>query len=154
MDREPVRGYLGEIGVDLHGRGTLVGDVGFMGLGGGTPSPFGTPWELEDGEAVRCLAEGFVQIARAPFRVLVSHSPPHGTRLDRGHAGQHFGSGPVREFLLAGSVNICVCGHVHESAGEDSLGGAACVNLGPFKDGNYALVTIDGGRAHVTRRTI
>src|SRR5271157_934453 len=44
MDRETVRGYLGELGVDLHARGTVVGGVGFMGLGGGTPSPFGTPW--------------------------------------------------------------------------------------------------------------
>ena len=154
MDLEPVRGYLGELGVDLHGRGTLVGDVGFMGLGGGTRSPFGTPWELEDGEAARCLAAGLAQITAASFRILVSHAPPHGTELDRGLAGQHFGSGPVREFLLSGSVNFCVCGHVHESAGEDSLGGAPCVNLGPFKHGNYALVTIDGGRAYVTRRTI
>ncbi len=154
MDRQTVRGYLGELGVDLHARGAAVEGVGFMGLGGGTRSPFGTPWELEDGEAARCLAAAFAQITAAPFKVLVSHAPPHGTNLDRGAAGQHFGSGPVREFLLRGSVNLCICGHIHESAGEDSLGGAQCVNLGPFKNGNYALVTIDGGGALVKRRTI
>ena len=154
MDRETARGYLGELGVDLHARGIVIEGVGFMGLGGGTPSPFGTPWELDDAEAQRCLEAGRAQISDASFRVLVSHAPPRGTQLDRGFARQHVGSGPVRDFLLAGSVNLCICGHIHESAGEDSLGGAKCVNLGPFKDGNYALVTIDGGEAHVTRRTI
>ena len=153
MDRETARGYLGELGVDLHARGIVIEGVGFMGLGGGTPSPFGTPWELGDAEARRCLEAGRAQISGASFRVLVSHAPPHGTDLDRGVAGQHFGSVPVREFLLSGSVNLCICGHIHESAGEDSLGGAQCVNLGPFKNGNYAHVTIDGGGASVTRRT-
>ncbi|MGA2379854.1 MAG: metallophosphoesterase [Spirochaetia bacterium] len=153
MDRETARGYLGELGVDLHARGIVIEGVGFMGLGGGTPSPFGTPWELDDAEAQRCLEAGRAQISDASFRVLVSHAPPRGTQLDRGFARQHVGSGPVRDFLLAGSVNLCICGHIHESAGEDSLGGASCVNLGPFKNGNYALVTIDGGRAFVRRRT-
>jgi len=153
MDRETARGYLGELGVDLHARGIVIEGVGFMGLGGGTPSPFGTPWELDDAEAQRCLEAGRAQISDASFRVLVSHAPPRGTELDRGFARQHVGSGAVRDFLLAGSVNLCICGHIHESAGEDSLGGASCVNLGPFKKGNYALVTIDGGRAFVRRRT-
>jgi Icc-related predicted phosphoesterase len=153
MDRDSARSYLGELGIDLHARGVILEGVGFMGLGGGTPSPFGTPWELDDAEARRCLAEGQAQIKGASFRVLVSHAPPRGTELDRGFTRQHVGSNPVREFLLAGSADLCICGHIHESAGEDSLGGAMCVNLGPYKNGNYALVTIDGGRAHVTRRT-
>jgi Icc-related predicted phosphoesterase len=153
MDREPVRSYLGELGVDLHARGIILDGVGFMGLGGGAPSPFGTPWELDDEEARKCLDAGRAQIQGASFRVLVSHAPPRGTELDRGFARQHIGSTPVRDFLLAGLADLCICGHIHESAGEDSLGGAVCVNLGPYKNGNYALVTIDGGRAHVTRRT-
>jgi Icc-related predicted phosphoesterase len=153
MDHEAVRSYLGELGVDLHSRGMMVESVGFMGLGGGTPSPFGTPWELDDGEAERCLTAGFAEVTGASFRVLVSHAPPQGTNLDRGSAGRHFGSASVRDFLLSGSVDLCICGHIHESAGEESLGGAQCVNVGPFKNGNYALVTIDGARAIVDRRT-
>jgi uncharacterized protein len=153
MDREPARRYLGELGVDLHARGIVMDGVGFMGLGGGTPSPFGTPWELDDAEAQRCLEAGFAGTAGAAFRVLVSHAPPRGTKLDLGPGRRHFGSGPVRELLLRGQVDLCICGHIHESAGEDRLGRAQCVNIGPFKDGNYALVTIDDGRAIVTRRT-
>jgi len=153
MDREAARGYIGELGVDLHARGTVIDGIGFMGLGGGTPSPFGTPWEIGDEEAEKCLAAGFARIADAPFRVLVSHAPPRGTELDRGFGRQHVGSEPVRKFLLGGSVNLCICGHIHESAGLDTLGGAECLNVGPFKNGNYALVTINDGRASVTRRT-
>jgi len=154
MDRGPARSHLGELGVDLHAGGVLIGGVGFMGLGGGTPSPFGTPWELDDAEATRCLEAGFALIAGAAFRVLVSHAPPRGTKLDVGFARQHFGSGPVRDFLLGGNVDLCICGHIHESAGEDKLGRAQCLNIGPFKDGNFALVTIQDGRAIVTRRIL
>jgi len=84
--------------------------------------------------------------------VLVSHPPPRGTDLDRSFAHLHVGSAAVRKFLDAGRANLCICGHIHESAGEQSVGGALCVNLGPFKNGNYALVRIEGGQANVTRR--
>jgi len=153
MDRDSVRGYLGELDIDLHARGIVIGDVGFMGLGGGTPSPFRTPWEIGDEEAERCLAAGLSQIEGAPFKVLISHPPPRGTDLDKSFAHLHVGSGAVRKFLDARRANLCICGHIHESAGEQSVGGARCVNLGPFKNGNYALVSIEGGRANVTRRT-
>ena len=153
MDRDSARAYLEERGIDLHARGMRIRDVGFMGLGGGTPSPFRSPWEIDDAEAERCLAAGFSQIAEAPFKVLVSHSPPRGTDLDRSFAGAHVGSAPVRRFLDSNRVGLCICGHIHESAGLQVIGGAPCVNIGPFKDGHYALVTIEGGRASVTRRT-
>jgi len=153
MDHESAREYLGELGADLHARGLVIDQVGFMGLGGGTPSPFGTPWELGDAEAERCLAAGFSQIASAPFKVLVSHPPPRGTDLDKSHAHLHVGSGAVKKFLDAGHADLCICGHIHEAAGERRVGSAWCVNIGPYKNGNYALVRIDGGQANVERRT-
>ncbi len=164
MDREGVRRFLGEKGIDIHARGVVIDGVGFMGLGGGTPSPFRTPWELSPQEAETCLAAGFAQISDAPYKVLVSHAPPHATEIDRSFTRMHVGSVPVREFLLGGQgagerspVNLCICGHIHEAAGEDSLGGATCVNVGPYKNGRYALVTIGGGsagdHAEITWRT-
>ena len=153
MDRETARSYLGERGVDLHGRGVLIQNVGFMGLGAGTPSPFRTPWEIDDEEAERCLQKGFSEIAEAPFKVLVSHPPPRGTDLDRSRGHAHVGSAPVRRFIDAGRVGLCVCGHIHESAGLQVIGQTPCVNLGPFKSGHYARVTIEDGRATVIRRT-
>jgi uncharacterized protein len=152
MDREGVRQLLGEKGIDLHGHGVTVGGIGFMGLGGGTPSPFGTPWELEDGEAGGALAAARAAVEHASYRVLVSHAPPRGTKLDRSFTGLHVGSGAVRDFLLASGADLCISGHIHESPGEDTLGHCHCVNLGPFKNGRYALITIEESRARVEWR--
>jgi uncharacterized protein len=153
MDKEGARRYLAEVGIDLHGRGVVIDGVGFMGLGGGTPSPFGTPWEIGNDEAAGVLSTALAAVKDTPYRVLVSHAPPKGTQLDRSFAKIHAGSDAVRAFLLAGSAHLCLCGHIHESWGEDRVGGAACVNIGPFKSGRYALVTISNDTATVTWRT-
>ena len=154
MDREGARGCLDEKGINIHGRGIVRGGVGFMGLGGGTPSPFGTPWEITELEAGAILSSGLPGIAQASFKVLVSHPPPRGTKLDRSFTGLHVGSEAVREFLLSGGVDLCICGHIHESAGEDTLGRAHCVNIGPFKNGSYALIGITSAGALVTWRKL
>jgi hypothetical protein len=153
MDREGARRFLSEKGLDIHSTGVVIEGVGFMGLGGGTPSPFGTPWEIDAEEAAACLSAGFERIRNAGYRVLVSHAPPKDTELDRSFAKLHVGSAAVRDFLLTRSVQLCICGHIHESWGEDSLGGAVCANIGPFKNGRYALVTIENNKASVTWRT-
>jgi Icc-related predicted phosphoesterase len=152
MDGPEARRFIAEKGIDIHGRGVAVGGIGFIGLGGGTPSPFGTPWELPAEEARAALAAGLAAVAGCPHKVLVSHAPPRGTRLDRSFAGLHAGSQPVREFILAGSVDLCICGHIHEAAGEEMLGRTLCVNVGPFKNGSYALVDLEGSHARVTWR--
>lgn len=152
MEYEGVRRYIAEKGIDIHGRGVLIDGVGFMGLGGGTPSPFNSPWELSDEEARLLLAAGYAQIAKARFKVLVSHPPPRGTTLDRSFMGTHVGSQAVGDFISAGAVDLCLCGHIHEAAGEERIGNALCVNLGPFKSGRYALITIEGDRAHAEWR--
>jgi uncharacterized protein len=152
MDRESVRESLAEKEIDLHARGVTLGRLGLMGLGGGTPSPFGTPWELADEEATACLEAGLADIATSPFKVLISHAPPRGTKIDKSFAGMHVGSEPVRKFLMSGAVDLCICGHIHEAAGEDTVGGALCVNIGPFKNGRYAIIEIDESGPHVSWR--
>jgi uncharacterized protein len=153
MDRDGARAFLTEKGIDIHARGMVFDGVGFMGLGGGTPSPFHSPWELSAEEARRCLASGLASVADAPYKVLVSHAPPRHTALDRTFAGVHVGSDPVRELLLTGAVDLCICGHIHEARGEDTLGRTPCVNVGPYKNGHFACVTIEEARATVTWRT-
>ena len=152
MDGEDARRWMEEQGFSIHGRGVLFSGIGFIGLGGSNPTPFGTPFEVADEEAGRLLANALSQVASAPFKVLLSHAPPRGTRLDRGFAGMHVGSPAVREFVLSGSVGLCLCGHIHESPGEEILGGTMCVNLGPFKNGHCALVDITGGAARILWR--
>ncbi len=56
-------------------------------------------------------------------------------------------------FFLAHHVDLCLCGHIHEGGGrETSIGGCRCANVGPFKGGRYALVSIDNGDTSVTWR--
>ncbi len=152
MDTEGARRYLADAGIDIHARGIRIGSVGFLGLGGGTPSPFHTPWELAEADARELLKAGLPFVDGADYKVLVSHAPPRGTRLDRSFAGLHVGSEAVREFVLSGAVDLCLCGHIHEASGEDTVGRTPCVNLGPFKNGRYAIVTIDGSRVNVMWR--
>jgi Icc-related predicted phosphoesterase len=152
MDGEGAVRYLGEKGVDIHGRGISVDGIGFQGLGGSNPTPFGTPFELQADEAEELLAAGYSDIADCPFKVLVSHEPPRDTKLDRSGFGVHIGSDQVRRFILSHPMDVCISGHVHESPGEDSLGQALCLNIGPCKAGRYALVRIQGGKAAVEWR--
>ena len=152
MDGEGARLYIEEKGFSLHGRGTAIGEVGFLGLGGSNPTPFGTPFEIGADEARRLLAAGLGQIAGAGFKVLLSHAPPRSTRLDKGFAGMHIGSAEVKDFLLSGAVGLCLCGHVHEAPGEEFVGAALCVNVGPFKNGHCALVEIADSRVRVLWR--
>jgi len=143
MDRSGVLAWLEKRGLSLHGRGVTIGDVGLFGLGGSNPTPFRTPFEVPPHEAERLLEAGWASVAGARCKVLVSHAPPHGTRLDRTRAHLHAGSPVVRAFLESHDVALCLCGHIHEAAGEDAVGGARCVNLGAFKSGSHALVSVE-----------
>lgn len=150
MDRPEVLGWLEERGLSLHGCGVTIGEVGFLGLGGSSPTPFGTPFEVSGGEAERLLEAAWRATDGARTRVLVSHAPPHLTRLDRTRARLHAGSPVVRAFLEGHDAALCLCGHIHEAAGEDAVGMTRCLNPGAFKNGRYALVSIEppsGGTA-------
>jgi Icc-related predicted phosphoesterase len=143
MDREGVDRWLSERGWNLHGAGRVVGDVGFHGLGGGPHSPFSTPFELAGADARHLLDQGHEQIASRNLRVLISHAPPKDTKLDRTIMGLHVGSPEVRALLEEKKPALCICGHIHESPGEDAIGETLCVNLGPYKSGRYAIINID-----------
>jgi uncharacterized protein len=145
MDRPDVLGWLEARGLSLHGRGVTIDDVGFLGLGGSNPTPFGTPFEVDDREASGLLEAAWPAVARARVRVLVSHAPPRDTTLDLTRMRMHAGSIAVRAFLEEHDVTLCLCGHIHEARGEARVGPARCVNLGALKSGSYALVDIRGG---------
>jgi len=145
MDRPGVLSFLERRGLSLHGRGVTIGDVGFFGLGGSNPTPFRTPFEVPGDEARALLEAAWPSVSAARCRVLVSHAPPRGTRIDRSIARLHVGSAEVRSFLESHDVDLCLSGHIHEAAGEDTVGATRCVNLGAFKNGRHALVSIEPG---------
>jgi Icc-related predicted phosphoesterase len=152
MDAGDARRYLGELGIDIHGRGVAFKGIGIQGLGGSNPTPMGTPFELDDEEAGTLLEAGHAEIKSLQYRILVSHAPPHGTKTDVRSLGWHIGSKAVRAFIHEAQPDLCLCGHVHESAGEDMLGRTLCVNIGSYRSGRYAIVRIDGQKADVSWR--
>jgi uncharacterized protein len=111
----------------LHGTGTVVEGVSFFGLGGGVPvTPFGDwSYDLTETQAERLLA------GCPDGCVLVSHSPPQGV-VDVSSRGDHLGSTAVRDAILQRNPVLCVCGHIHASAGQQGrLGTTTVVNAGP-----------------------
>jgi uncharacterized protein len=106
----------------LHGEGTELDGVSFFGLGAGVPvTPWDWSFDLTEEEAESKLAgcpEG---------GVLVVHSPPKGY-VD----GRDLGSEAVLRAIERAQPQLAVCGHIHESWGEEAtIGRTRVVNLGP-----------------------
>lgn len=92
-----------------------------VGLGGAGPGRFGFPYEWSE--------EEIEDLDLPKGDVILSHTPPLNTALDRTAAGQHVGSRAVRARALAHS-GVLVCGHIHEAAGVDRLRRCLCLNAG------------------------
>ena len=143
MDSPEVDQYLNARGVSLNGQGVQIGPVGFFGVSACPPSPLHTPYEVSESELAAWIKQGFRKVAQAPLRVLVSHTPPWDTKVDRVYSGIHAGSHSVREFVLREQPALVICGHIHEARGQDRLEQSLVLNCGPARSGHYALVEID-----------
>jgi Icc-related predicted phosphoesterase len=110
----------------LHGDSAEIDGVSFFGLGAGVPT---TPWDwsfdLDENEAAWMLA------GCPDGAVLIVHSPPHG-HVDVSGAGQHLGSRAILGAIEEHRPALAVCGHIHESWGQEStVGPTRVINLGP-----------------------
>jgi Icc-related predicted phosphoesterase len=110
----------------LHGEATEIEGTAFFGLGAGIPvTPWDWSFDLSDEEAGPLLA-GCPEGA-----VLVVHSPPLG-HVDMSSTGDHLGSAAILEAIESKEPPLAVCGHIHESWGQESeVGPTRIVNLGP-----------------------
>lgn len=128
---------LEELGVSLHGRRVEVGGELLVGFGGSNPTPFGTPFELREGEI-----EAGLEPLLAEGAILVTHAPPYGT-LDVVPGAGHVGSRALRRLVDRYAPKLVLCGHIHEGRGVEE-GATTVVNAGPAMDGYAALVEVDG----------
>jgi Icc-related predicted phosphoesterase len=116
-----------EQAVVLHGETAEIEGVSFFGLGAGIPvTPWDWSFDLSEAEAAEklasCCPEGCV---------LAVHSPPRG-HVDVDGAGEHLGSEAVLEAIEGKRPTLVLCGHVHESWGQESrIGPTRVLNLGP-----------------------
>ncbi|MCS7006330.1 MAG: metallophosphoesterase, partial [Gaiellaceae bacterium] len=133
---------LAELGVSLDGRGVVLGEVGLHGVSGSGPTPLSTPHERTEEELERRALAGAGDVAGARIRIFCPHAPPHGTACDRLASGAHVGSPALRAFVEREQPDLVLCGHIHESRGEDWIGHTRVVNPGPVASGHCALVEV------------
>lgn len=140
LDRPDVIDFLKNEQVALHGEGRRLEDLGIFGCGGSNITPFHTPLEYQDEELGAILAQAYVGVADAPIQLMVCHTPPYATRLDRLINGTPAGSKSVRHFIEQHQPQVCITGHIHESPGVDVIGRTKILNAGPFSAGGYIVI--------------
>ncbi len=133
--------YLDQKGVSVHGRGKIIGDVGFYGYGGAR-TPFNTIFEPSDGEIELGLLKAYEEVKDAKMKVQLTHMPPARTAIDRIPSGAHVGSEAVRKFIETRRPDVAVSAHIHEAKGVDDLGKTTLVNPGRLPEGYGALITL------------
>ena len=112
---------------DFHKQTRQLGDTWLAGLGYSNPTPFNTPGEFSEQQIADALA-AFEQ--KSPL-VLVAHTPPHGSELDKVRFGLHAGSKSVRAWVERHQPTHLFCGHIHECAGRsETIGATRCFNVG------------------------
>ncbi|MBI5393911.1 MAG: metallophosphoesterase family protein [Verrucomicrobia bacterium] len=145
MDSLALDARLASLGVSLDSRGVVMGDIGFFGVSAAPKSPLHLPYELTEEEIAARIEAGFVQVKQCRMKIFCPHAPPRDTACDRIHSGLHVGSTAVRAFIEREQPDLALCGHIHESRGEDRIGRSRIVNPGPLTEGRYAVVEIGGG---------
>ncbi len=146
LDKREVIPFLENEGIALHGKGLVIDGIGIFGCGGSNITPFGTPMELSEDEIYTTLRAGYEAVREVRPLLMICHTPPYETKCDRIMSGKPVGSTAARQFIEEVKPEVCISGHIHESAGVDEIGPTKILNAGPFKGGGYIVVVAEGGR--------
>jgi len=146
LDQREVIPWLEEEGIALHGRGLVMDGIGIFGCGGSNITPFNTPTELSEDEIYEALRRGYEIVRERRPLLMVCHTPPFDTKCDRIMNGKPVGSTAARKFIEEVQPEVCISGHIHESAGVDRIGNTTVINAGPFKGGGYIVVRSEAGK--------
>lgn len=127
--------------MSIHGKGVVVGGIGFYGFGGAR-TPFNTLFEPTEEEIEKGLKMGLKDIRKIKMKVQVTHMPPARTKLDVIFSGAHVGSEAIRSFIEKNKPNVAISSHIHEAKGVDELGETKLINSGRFPEGHCGLVSL------------
>jgi len=143
MDQPEITSYLEAKGWNIHAKGKqLAEDIGIMGVGYSTPTPFMTPAEVPDDRLGEWLKEGYEYVKHLPKLILVAHDPPYGSKAARLSSGENVGNKSVLEFIRRFQPDICLTGHIHEAESEDFIGKTKVLNPGMFGLGGYVMIQV------------
>jgi uncharacterized protein len=162
LDQPEVNDFLEEAGSNLHNQARLIDEaLCLIGVGGSNITPFSTPSEFSEKTLARCAEHGYRQAQELcsaanvlekktiPL-ILVSHTPPLNTRVDRLASGRPVGSSAIREFISQRQPDLCICGHIHEAAGSDIIGRTPIYNPGMLGAGGWLEIDIINSTVSVT----
>lgn len=85
----------------------------------------------------------FLNTPQIPI-VLLTHEPPWDTDVDLQASTRHRGSRAVRSWIEQHQPILAVSGHIHEAYGIDRIGSTVLVNPGPLRNGQYAIIELQG----------
>jgi Icc-related predicted phosphoesterase len=123
---------------DLDRRVGEVAGLRVYGVGGAGPARFGFPYEWDEAE--------IDALDMPEVDVILSHTPPARSGLDRVMNGRMVGSEAVRR--LCKKAHLLVCGHIHEAAGLVEIDGCLCLNAGALGEpyGRSQVAWVDFSR--------
>ena len=153
VDRPEVLPFLEAERVSLHRAAHRYGEVVVSGCGGSNLTPFHTPLEYTDGELWQHLCAADRDLPAHSCQILVCHTPPYATGIDRLRDGRPVGSPAVRQFILERQPALCITGHIHESPGVDVIGRTPVINAGAFAAGGYVVARYENGAVHAELRS-
>lgn len=141
MDTQAVDRVLTERGLNAHNRVTdLGGGVCLAAVGYSTPTPFGTPSEVDDAQICQWAHDVLEAAGAFGHVILMIHTPPRGEVVDRLPSGAHVGSPGVRALIEKYQPAVVVTGHIHEGVGEERIGRSHVLNPGAFAAGGYVRI--------------
>ncbi|MBW1841597.1 MAG: metallophosphoesterase, partial [Deltaproteobacteria bacterium] len=123
MDQPEVTAYLDEEGWNIHAKGKQLSEnVGIMGVGYSTPTPFMTPAEVSEKKLTQWIEEAHAYVKHLPRLILVAHDPPFGSRAALLPSGENVGNRSVLDFIRRVQPDVCLTGHIHEGKSEEVIG--------------------------------
>lgn len=126
----------------IHDTTSNMGDIQLVGFGGSNPTPFDTPNEYSEDQLYENLSKYADKLSSDSFTILVTHAPPLDTNADMIPGGEHVGSPAVRKIIEQTQPTLNICGHIHESIGQDKIGDTTVINPGDANSGHLCIIEL------------
>lgn len=111
---------------NIHGYSVRYKDIGIFGAGGANIGLH----RLSENEIFKLLEEGSKRIDYLEKKVMVTHVPPSGTKMEK-FSNFVKGSKGVRKAVEELNPDILLCSHIHEAEGiEEKIGNTRVINVG------------------------
>jgi Icc-related predicted phosphoesterase len=149
MDTQQVIEVLEKRGIFFHLKKVEIGGWNFVGFGGSSPTPFETPIEYSEEQIYDELSRMRVNSKT----ILVTHSPPYNSGVDKTSRGVNAGSRAIRKIIEERKPLMDICGHIHEAEGETVIGNTKVIKVPPAMDGKALELELEDASTKIINLT-